>query len=518
MKKSAYYLISGLCVIGMLSGYAARRLATPGPRVSSAPAVPVVAERGSGGISGKAADAPDAKTLQTAAIPHVRSADTLETLSTIKDGTLYSRLAAWMIDADEQDIAAYWGIYQKGERSNDITDLVFINWTRLNPRGAIAAVAGGKDEHYAWWAWAAHDPKGALAAAIATSPDRVNNVAWGIGEFDPQWMRDHFDRIPESARGNAMQGFAKWDDGANPLESLKFMKEHDMGFDQGTFKALVNQDPWAAWDWMKENPSPSTDPFSSGYVDGPMAILLSTMGREYPDDLARLAAQTPSGALKRKMDATLFDNLVVTDPAAALEQAKTEDVPLMAAERYARIGMSLVNSDPDRALEMAQAIFTASPKKIDAETRIEYPNGMTWWGGSNGPATEFLTSLLAKEPAKVLDLLTASSNGYSETFSDLSQKWVNQDLVGYTNWVNAQTDSKIRASATSIVINKLLNDKQYSDAAEWGRISEGSLNLVLTHWRESNAVAAAEWLEAADIPDQEKKSRMRAVIENASSH
>lgn len=502
--------------MGMFSGYAARRLTASRPAISPAPTVPVREGRSSGETIENTTVAPNSKSPAIEA-HHVRSSDTVETLAAIKDGTLYSRLAAWMIDASETDIAAYWNSYHKGERRNDITDLVFINWTRLNPQGAIAAVSGGKDEHYAWWAWAAHDPKGALSAAIAANPDRVNNVAWGIGEFDPQWLRDHFDQIPESARGNAMQGFSKWDDGANPLDSLKFMKEYDVDFDQGTFKALVNQDPWAAFDWIKENPSLQSDRYGNG--SNAMDILLSAMGREHPDDLARLAAQTPSGTLKRKMEATLFDNLLSTDPSAALEKAKTTDVPLIAVERFGKIGLPLVKTDPEKAFEMAEAIFKASPEKLEAQTKVEFKNGWTSWGGEEGPASELLSALLNQNPVRVLDLFSTSGGDEtnpSQTFSKLSQQWATQDLVGFSNWVNTQNKPEIRDTGVNVVMYRLMEDGQFNEAIDWGMSSEklrsnGSLNNIIHQWKESDPVAAAEWLEAADMTEDEK-SRYQAII------
>jgi len=502
--------------MGMFSGYAARRLSASRPAIATAATVPVRTDRPNGGVIENNGVSPDVKS-PVAEIPHVRSSDTVETLAAIKDGTLYSRLAAWMIDASEQDIAAYWTSYQKGERSNDITDLVFINWTRLNPQGAIAAVAGGKDEHYAWWAWAAHDPKAALAAAKAANPDRVNNVAWGIGEFDPQWLRDHFDQIPEGARGNAMQGFAKWDDGANPLESLKFMKEQGMDFDGGTFKALVNQDPWAAFDWIKENPSLQGDRYGNG--NNAMDILLTALGREHPDDLERLAAQTPSGTLKRKMEATLFDNLLATDPAAALEKARTADAPLTAVERFAKIGLPLVKTDPEKAFEMAEEIFRASPERLEAQTRVEYKNGSTTWGSEESKASDLLGALLNQDPARVLDLFGTTGgdkSSPSQTFSKLSQQWAAQDIVGFSNWVNTQTKPEVRDPAVNTVMYQLLQDGQFTEAIDWGLSSDqlrknGSLNNIFYQWKQADPDAAAEWLDASDLPEDEK-SRYRAVL------
>lgn len=443
----------------------------------------------------------------------------METLLAPDDGTLYGRLAHWLIDASEQDIAAYWAAYQIGKRSNDITDLVFINWARLNPQGAIAAVAGKADEHHAWWAWACHDPKAALAAAIAANPDRVNNVAWGIGEFHPQWLREHIDQIPESGRGDAMSGFAKWDDGANPLEALKFMKEHKMGFDQGTFKALVNQDPWAALDWIKENSALQASRYASD--KDPMGILLATMSSQHPDDLERLAAQTPTSELKRKMESALFENLLATDPAAALAQAKATEIPLIAAERLEKVGLSLVKSDPEQAFQLARDILAANPDSQVFQMTIEYENGRTSWGSPTSPGSALMQALLAKDPARILEMTIQEGQDPTETFNNLAGNWATADLLGFTTWVNGQTNPAIRNRAAQMVVEQLREQGQFSEAADWAMSSEtnkanGYLFNTLNQWQKADPDKATRWLESADLPDKEK-TRLRENLKNSAN-
>lgn len=522
MKKSTAILLPALCAAGLLSGFAARRLANRPP--DSAPGRDA-AGPAAGDAAGKISAAPAATGIQPgqAESPPRHSTDTLETLVALDDGTLYGRLALWLMDASEQDFAAYWESYRgKQNRGNDIAKLVFINWTRLSPRNAIAAVAGSKDEHFAWWAWASHDPQGSLAAAIAANPERVENVAAGIGEFHPGWLRAHLHQIPEAARGNALSGLSKWSDGENPLETLRFLKENGENFDPGSFKALVRKDPWAAFDWIKENPALQTDRYRSG--DGPMDILIATMSAEHPDDLERLAARTPSGELKRKMEAALFENLLATDPAAALEQAKAADVPLIAAGRLAKIGLSLVKSDPEQAFEMAKSIFAANPGKLNSETRIEYSNGGSSWGSSASVADELMSALLAKDPARIVEMVAQQGVGTraaSQTFNNLANQWANQDLAGYTDWVNGQADPAIHDRAANYVVSQLTELGQYSEATDWAMSSEtmrarGGLSNILSQWQRSDPGEAARWLDSADLPAAEK-TRLQEMLERAAN-
>jgi hypothetical protein len=512
VKKTSVLFLAGISATGLLSGYAARCLSTAHSASASHAAA------ASAGSGKSAADTPDssaagkAKSAQQA-IPHVRATETVESLLAPDDGSLYRRLANWMIDASEQDIAAYWAGYRTGKRSNDLTDLVFLNWTRLNPQAAIAAVAGSDDEHYAWWAWACHDPQNALAAAIAANPDRVNNVAWGIGEFHPEWLRQHFKEIPESARKGAIAGMQKWGDDENPLASLDFMRENHMGFDEGIFKALAQKDPWAAFDWIKANPGRSNDPFAEGGTDdGRMYLLLTTISNDRPEDLKRLAEQTPPGELKRKMEDALFDNLLTTDPAAAIEQAGKTDVPLIAAERYSKIGLSLVSTDPEQAFEMAQKMFATNSGRLGYLNSIEYGSGSSNSESLVSDTYNLISALVAKDPARMLEIAIHEDKEppeTSQTFSHISMIWMEQDLADFADWVNQQTDPTIREPATDQIISKLSREGQYPEAVEWAVRSEpietnSKLPTLLSQWQKSDPAAATRWMESVNLPETQK--------------
>lgn len=518
MKKNPTFLIvAGLSAAGVIAG-AGAKLLTTGHAVSRTSAPVDGSDRASPYSQKSGGDVPDAgdrSALKFNPPVHSPSKDNLETLAALKDDELYSRLAAWMSDASEQDIAAYWtGYLQKPNRSNDITDLVFINWTRLNPQGAIAATAGTPNDHYAWWAWAAHDPKAALAAAIAANPDRVNNVAWGIGEFHPDWLRKHFNELPESARGNAFSGLSKWGGAEDPLEMLKFRLENKLGFDNATFTALVRKDPWSALDWVKENPK-----VSAGGDGDAMKLFVKQMAAEHPEDLARLVTQTPSGDAKRKMESALFDNLLKTDPEAALKQAKGTDVPRIAAERLAVVSLTMVKSDPDQAFGLAKDIFTACPDAMSYMTSVRYPGGGSGSGGSIPGVSELVTSLLAKDPNRLMDLAAGIRKGdegpTSNAFSSISDQWIEQDLVGYTNWVNRQTDPAVRDSGAAVVVNQLRNDGHFPDAADWALSmksdSRNHLRNTLSNWGRKAPDEALAWLDAADLPADEKADLQKNI-------
>lgn len=512
MKFIHHLPLVGLWISGLLCGYAGSRL-IGGHRVAESP--PIAAGKRTTQVANASPMARSAAALPK--LPAVHSTDTLESLATADAGSLYGRLAAWLMDASEPDVAAYWASVKDKPRTDDITDLVFIHWTRLDPQAAIAAVAGTGSEHYAWWAWSCHDPKGALAAAIAANPDRVNNVAWGIGEFHPAWLLEHFDEIPESGRGNAISGLTKWDDTDQPLEMLEFLKQHGGDFKPRIFEALVRKDPWAALDWMQANPhlGMTSDPFFDG--PGMMNVFIKATAESQPDALERFAAQTPSGELKRQMEAAIFNNLVKTDPAAALEQANATKAPLIATQRLAAVGLSQLETDPEQAFEIAKKLFATNPAALKIRSVVQGPSGMSSMTTSTNPAvTAFVDALMAKDPAQVMALQPPPKGNPQHWDSDsmeLGQKWAQQDLAGYTDWVKQQTDPAIRDAAVMPVVASLIESDQFADAAEWAMtstVAKENLSNLLYQWNKNAPDEARQWLESADLPAEEK-TRLRGL-------
>lgn len=507
MKKKQLSRFLGLCAAGLVSGYASKRIASP----PAAPPTQAKVSEEQGATASTQTEEPDAgktKARMVTKRSDLRSTDTLESIKTAEGPDLYARLALWMVDASEEDISAYWQHYrqQKG-RSNEINDLIFINWTRINPQGATAAAKGTPDEHYSWWAWACHDPKGALAAAIATNPDRVNNVTWGIGEFHPTWLREHFDELPENSRMNALSGMSKWDDGSDPLEKLEFLKKHGYGVQPGVFKVLALRDPWTAYDWLQENGNSLTY-YGFGSKDT-TSTFIDVVGEQHPDVLKRIAEQAPSGELKRKMEAALFANLLKEDPEAAVEQAKEIKAPYIAAQRLSAAGMSFIASDPDKAFELAQALFEACPQALNLHTTVEIGNSSSSSSSSeSSEVNQLVDALLAKDPEKLVGMhLPKAGNDRSglDRFHTLTNKWAEQDLTGLSEWATEQTDPVVREPAMQAVINKLQNDQNYPDAAEWAMSlssPDSYLHNIVANWSQTDPQGAAHWVETVDLPEE----------------
>ncbi len=503
-RKSPNLIIAGLCAAGLVTGFAARRL-SPAP-------LPVAAENNSTRNNRPHSDgsrkAASESAPELASFPVRHSNETAESLALIPDDRLYAPLALWLADATEPEIAAFWQTYsQKKDRSNDITDLIFLNWTRLDPQ---AAIFGSSSNQHAWWAWACHDPDAALAEAHANAPDHINHVALGIGEFHPEWLRVHFNELSQGAKDNALRGMGKWNDGQDPLAAIKFQQKIGYSISAGTFKALVRQDPWAALDLVKENKATGK---TFGYnFDNPMKIIIDTMAGDRPEDLERLAAQTPSGQLKLQMEAALFDNLLETNPDAALAKAKATTVPRTAAERYAAIGSTLVRSDPEQAFKLAENLFTVCPDALSMMQVVEYPGGSSLSGEAVLEVDDFVKALVTSDPARAVEMtLNLKTARYVQSpFEIVSGHWIERDLPAYANWVNQQTDDKFRARGANLIIDVLRNQRNFAEAADWAMVSsqetkKWQLRNLFLDWNRNDPQGTTDWLDNVDLPADRKK-------------
>lgn len=486
MNKTSATFTLIMCACGLLLGYSAgRKGAVLAEGKDTVPEPVRSSTRKTGAIS-------DPRAAQ---LPEARSNESLATLIAQGENATYAGITAWLLDADAHEIAAYWDSCKDGKLDGDKQRLIFLNWTRLDPQAAIAAVAGTDKAGMPWWAWAASDPQAALSAAGA---DRLTDVARGIGEFQPKWLMEHFDRIPGEAKPPSLNGLLTWKENEDPLATMDFLQKQGIHFNAALFRTLARKDPWAAFDWLQENNGIDR---GSGAID----ILLDTMKSGHPDDLERLAAMTPSGALKRKMEDAIFSNLLATDPEAALVRAKAMESPVMAAARLAQIGTSLLATDPEKAFSIGADILAASPDRLAPLKRIDIGDNNTSWGTGESPAETFMDSLMIKDPVRTMEMTTAGMKDGSTTFRTLCGKWADRDLPAFAEWVNRQTEPKVRDAAAGQVISRLTSQGQFQEAAEWAMRGSASnpanLHSIAAEWGQSNPAAASEWLESADIPE-----------------
>lgn len=503
MKKSPPILILAFCAAGISSGLLARRLTLTVPEVSKS-------------ISNtKQPSAP--LTKPTGEIPRLRSSDTVETLTALTPQTLYSRLALWLVDASEQDISAFWEVSKKGEPGEKITELIFLHWARHNPQAAIAAAPSPS---VGWRAWACHDPQTALATARG---EQVEEALHGIAEFHPQWLRQHFEELPQEVKKQALEAMVRWPDHAHPKEHLQFLTEHARSPDTEVFQALAQLDPWAAMEWTKH---PSMDQGFFSQKTEAVETVVHTLARDRPEDLKRMLEQAPSDLVKLKMEAALFSNLIKSDRAAALELAKSTPAPRVAAERYAALGQSIVRSDAEQAFQMARDLFTRCPDALNRNIWLEFPAGGERELFTRIPGIDdFATSLMDVDPARFLDMVLHFNPGSANrsVLSHLTSNWADRDLAGFTHWLNQQTDESIRKQGAGEISSNLLENGFYEEAAEWGSSrftteelndasgGTGDLSDVFEEWMGIDPEGPARWLESANLP-ADRQEALRAFI------
>lgn len=507
MFPKSLILTAGVWALGLGLGFAVKRalLETPNappasrvvreeaaapPRSTSRPASPRTGR-------GRAAEL-------LAAAAGMRSNDTLESILEITDyDEEYGRLALWMAEAGAADIESFWR--QKSEVSNDIKDLIFINWTRADPLGATTSAEGTNDEHYAWWAWGCHEPQRALAEAIARRPERVQNVTWAIGEFHSGWMMEHWDEIPEEGRNNALMAIVKWDDAPDPGAVLDFLEAQGRGDDSRMFQALVRKDPWAAYDRLRARGEVESSRYGS---NSSMNAFLSAMSASHPDLLERMAQETPPGELRRKMEAAAFEGVLARDPELAVAEALASPSPLVRAERLAKAGHAIIEENPDQAFALAKELFALDKDILEGRTSIYYENGRSSSGGSGtAEFRQMVGALLNVDPDRTL-AMAVDEGEPAPPFRLVAEQWARQDLMGFGEWIGQEEDAKVVGEATGIMVGQLQEAQLHADAVDWAMSHPDTrkrLDSVFYSWTRQDLAGARSWLEGAELTGDERE-------------
>ena len=214
---------------------------------------------------------------------------------------------------------------------------------------------------------------------------------------------------------------------------------------------------------------------------------------------------TPPGELKRKIEAKLFMQLVTTDSEAALAEAKATRI---AAQRLAEVGQTFIHSNPEKAFETAETLFSISPGAADGTIQLTYGGCLsdTIADESPGEIYHFLTGLSAKDPARTLEMILPGTPDppNSGTFSFLTNTWAESDLLAFTGWVNRQTDPLIREPSARLIASRLAGKQQYAEALDWAMSlsapQNNMPNSIYREWSQSNPQQAQAWLKSAKLP------------------
>lgn len=500
----------GLCLVGLLGGMGARKLAHD-------PIVPERKEVGSSEARG------DSRTTSANAVELTGSQvvgtagrvfdDTLDDLLEAPEALSYRRVAHWLLNAEAADIARFWQAVRE-DANEDLHRLIFVHWMRLAPSEAMAATVGSEWEDVAWWARACLDPEGALRAWKDGGPwERGKDVAFAIGECHPDWLRENLPRIPEWFHDDAVSGFAEWSEGGDPREHLNFVADHNAWGSDQMFRRMIRNDPWAAWEWVQENEYRQVAD-SFGQVNSPYEGLVKFLKEGDPEVLAELAQREPPGSRRRSVERAIFDNLLASDPMAALQEARSNSSPGIVGERLFKVGAEIAAEDPQKTMELLREGLSYVEDPFGATVRVRTPSDSTEWGHDDlhDSVHTMLGALVHADPESLFTL--HPTDRWQEV---VVSRWAFEDTDGFIEWLD-QTDLTDRDSHASLVTRRLRRDKRHEDAADWllkmagGQQRERELQSLIVDWSKADPAQASEWVNSAETSPEERAT-LRSYLE-----
>jgi hypothetical protein len=436
----------------------------------------------------------------------ISSKDTAESLLTLPAPELYGRLALWLLDADEAEIAAFLQSYrQQGGNDYETTRLLFVNWTRLNPHGAVDAAADDGDRYHIWSAWACHDPAAALDANAAAGGKMSGAVCSAIGHFQLSWMIAHFDRLPADGQQIAIETLRQrihpYPVTARTLRLAEQWQNAELT--AALLALLAAQDPFQAWILMGGS---DPDWFARTYL------------KPYQyGELERISETLPPGKLKDQLDLKALELQARVDPEAALAKARANEEPQMKAQLMAIAGKAFIYSDPEKALQIADELFAACPAIFDIPN-VKQPDGTYESDGERHDKMvqvhHFMASISRLDPEELIDAFLSRNPDElpKKTSRHLLGIWSGQAPGSYAQWLNKQTDPRVREPGTRVLVDRLVGQQQYPDALDWAvSLTDPTGNpteQIFRQWREKDPDAALEWLDSAALP-QDRKARLR---------
>ncbi len=516
MDPKVQYLLPAMAGLGFLAGFAVRQPQETQAPAASAPERPgprSARPRGEG--AGVPAGAP------VVGVAGMKSADTLADLLALDDTEdLYARLALWLLDAPEEDIAAFWSAYagrERSQRDTELLDLLFAQWTRIDPVAAIEAAKGSGHEGIPWWAWAIHDPDAAIAAARDAPAEMAGFVMRAIGQFHPERALRMLEENPGFAQWNAIEGIINGLARTDPEAALAFQRLHGRMHDTKAIEKLTRDDPHAALEWLRRQPRGDNDS---------MGAFLGTLQRENPSMIAELAEGLPPGSLRRQLESAAFRHLAETDPAEALRQARDTASPRLAAERLAVLGSRMATDDFQGALGIFGDLFAACPDAGNRMLWTRRPNGS---GGSLAAiegVTPFIDQLIAADPQATMEAalrmpgvdaapgrqIIHHSGVDGSAAAAVASRWGSQDPEGLAGWLETQEPGPDFDRGAVYASRGYLGRKQFDEGIEWSmRISDESrrssaVQSAFQLWQNNDRQSARQWVQEADLPADVRKS------------
>ena len=437
-------------------------------------------------------------------VPAARlSPDTAAALHALPTEELYDRMSLFLIDAKAGDFPAFYEELQKrSDRSSDLNDLLFIAWTRVDPEAAVAASRGTHDFKYAYWAWACHDPGGALASALEKK-EGVRNAVWGIGEFHPGWLKENRDLIPEDQRSSAIQGLLKWPNTESPEVTLRLLYDSKNTYyseaNELTLLALARQDPAHAYELIKELTGDPNDYQSLQTLDS----FIASLSRYEPALLGEIAAVTKSPIDKNKIQLAQFKGLLREDPGSAKAMLENTPKSWLKDDLGITYASHLLVSDPERGFEHAVNFLKNDFGDSNRYTQIKTKNGSSGSGNADAGSGQLISNLLNQDaPALLNGLLPGPDRvGRNDAFYKASSAWAANDVGAYAEWLGGHRENPaIYEAGASDIVDVLQNKGEFEIGMEWAEsipVAEGETSYHMSRlyntWQRKDPEGASAW-------------------------
>ena len=446
----------------------------------------------------------------------IKSTDTVATLSKLPASELYDRLALWLLDASPSDMQEFWNEYSlREDHTNNLNDLVFINWTHIDPEAAIAAANGTDFARYPWWAWACNEPQKALTEVLARhgepgNRDRIGEVMLGLGEFHPAWLREHIDELPEEwMRDHALMGYTKWPDSENPRESIEFLRKRGLKVDQESLTSFALESPLAAYELALE----LQDENGPNHGNKLTEQLIDSLARQDPALLDHLLDHAKSPQRKLEIQRKQFEGLLKIDPEAAHDRVQNmpdswarQDLLAIMAKHYAL-------TDPQKTLQYAAEIFHSKRNPTSRSSLVFHRDGATGLGNFSKEIIQLRDDLLKSHPKEFIEALLPKGDGKGGQYQSIASEWARIDLPALAEWTSGQEDPRVyRASAREVVYG-LIGNKHFEEAMEWAESIDVAndpdglhfpfeINQTFSSWLESDKKGALDWKENAELSQE----------------
>lgn len=442
-------------------------------------------------------------------VPLPVSEDAMEDLLALENPELYGRLGLWLLDASEEDMAAFWAAYRERDDADSWTkDLIFTQWAKKNPHSLLETAKRDKEEGPAWWAWTMSDPDGTLAAVEAESPQMRGWVLRGIANFHPQRALAMLKEKPGLAGSLDLATLAGELGREDPRMAVEFLVGHGHHDLSKQLKEWGEKDPHEAFRWLQER----------GDDDRLRSGLIREIAEKHPEALAEISAGLPSGSMKRELETATFQQLVESSPEKALEEAKKAASPVLVAQRLAQLGKHLAADDPDQAFAILGDLLAACPDAARRMRWIRYPYGGSGDGGGIPEVAGFVAQLARSEPARTMESIVESEGGQDNwtqqgrgSSHQVAAIWAAQDAEGFIHWCEQGGEKAVDFGA-AVLTNQLIQQQDFEGALAWiDRISDprnqrNQLQNAISNWQAQDRAAAEEWYRQADLSEETRQA------------